>query len=102
MYSSSDSASDDNVFEDPIVQQMDEDFDERFARTIDAQIKAQVLGPSQWRRRRRRCNSKRRYLDRGCVAGNARLIKDYFSEVPTYTEAMFRHQYYFLSSSHLN
>ena len=87
MSSSNETASDDDLFEDPIVQQMDEDFDEHFARTIDAQIEAQVLGTSR-RRRCRRSNGKRRYLDRERVAGNARLIKDYFSEEPTDTEAM--------------
>ncbi|KAL1223384.1 hypothetical protein V5N11_003447 [Cardamine amara subsp. amara] len=41
----------------------------------------------------RASSSKRRYFNRDHVAANQRLIDDYFSNQPTYDDAMFRRRF---------
>uniref|UniRef100_A0A452ZTM5 Uncharacterized protein n=1 Tax=Aegilops tauschii subsp. strangulata TaxID=200361 RepID=A0A452ZTM5_AEGTS len=97
--STSDTSDDDStgiIFRDLTAEQSDEEFDQRFAATMDSQIEAQLFGTGRCRRsgrRRRRSGGKRRYLDRNREAGNELLVADYFSANPVYTDAQFRRRY---------
>ncbi|XP_003581437.1 uncharacterized protein LOC100824964 [Brachypodium distachyon] len=89
---SSDENAIENLFEDPIAQEMENKIDNAIAIAMEAQIEAVLLGTNR-RRRRRRHSGKRRFIDRGREAGHERLVGDYFSDTPVYTDAMFRRRY---------
>lgn len=88
--STSHSSEDDTSSDDRIAQQIENDFDDRFAAAMDAQIEGQLLGTS---RCRRRPGGTRRYIERNREEAHQRLVADYFSDAPVYTDAMFRRRY---------
>jgi hypothetical protein len=57
-------------------------------------MEAQIYGTGRCRQsHRRRCRqrtAKRRHIDRNREAGNELLVRDYFCNTPTYTDAQFR------------
>ncbi|CAD6241949.1 unnamed protein product [Miscanthus lutarioriparius] len=62
--------------------------EEKIAAQIAAQIEKQERGESSQHQR-----LSRRYIVRDCEAGQNRLIRDYFSTNPVYTDEQFRRRY---------
>ena len=95
MSQSSSSGSDSSRYDTGIIFPDEDEFDQRFASAMDSQIEAEILGTGRCRRsrRRQRRSRKRIHIDRNREAGNALLVKDYFSNNPTYTNAQFRRRF---------
>ncbi|XP_003565518.1 uncharacterized protein LOC100834784 [Brachypodium distachyon] len=86
---SSDEIAIENLFEDPVAQEMENKIDNAIAGGVEAQIEAALVGTN----RRRRNSGKRRFIDRDREAGHERLVGDYFSDTPVYIDVMFRRRY---------